>query len=320
MSQTPKWGIVSTIKAPLREIADFAAYHLDLGAHRLIIYLDDDNPAAFEALSPHPKLRIIKADAANWRNANRPEKHQPRQSANARHALKRKSRDLDWLAHIDVDEFLWPANPLEDQLANLPQDCLAARIRPIEALSTDDCTDIPPGQTCFKATSRDRNTRNQQTSEIYPTYGAHLNGGFLSHVAGKVIFRTGIDGLNPRIHNVILEGRKNPGQRELPDTELCHLHAISLDDWLNRFDYRHSQGAYRSELAPTRARTHGGLTMHELFRAIIDENGREGLIAFYNEVCRATPDLRARLQDHGLLRCHTLDLDAKRAKHFPGLA
>ncbi len=320
MNNPPKWGIVSTVKAPLREIADFAAYHLELGAHRLLLYLDDDAPETFLALSAHPKLRVFKADAANWRNANRPEQHQPRQTANARHALKRRSRDLDWLAHIDVDEFLWPTRPLEEQLKALPQDCLTARIRPIEALSSDGCGDIPRGQTCFKATSPDRSTRHQQTSEIFPTFGAHLNGGFLSHVAGKVIFRTGIDGLNPRIHNVFLGDQKNPGQQDLLDTELCHLHAPSLDAWLNRFEYRLEKGAYRAGLAPTRARTHGGLTMHELFQAIIAENGRDGLIAFYNEVCRATPDLRARLKAFGLLRCHTLDLDRKRAKHFPDLA
>lgn len=320
MSNQPKWGIVSTVKAPLREIADFAAHHLDLGAHRVILYLDDDAPETYAALNAHPKLRVIKADAANWRDKNRPERHQPRQTANARHALRRKSRALDWLGHIDVDEFLWPAKPLADQLAALPADCLTARIRPIEALSSDGVADIPPDQTCFKATARDRATRHQQTAAIYPTFGAHLNGGFLSHVAGKVFFRTENPDLRPRIHNVYLGDEENPGQRELPETELCHLHAPSLARWLDRFGYRLEQGAYRAGLAPTRARAQGGLTMHELFHAIIDEKGRDGLIGFFNEVCCATPDLRGRLSDFGLLRCHSLDLDRKRAQHFPDLA
>jgi hypothetical protein len=315
-----RWGIVSTVKAPLREIANFAAYHLDLGAHRLILYLDDDNPQAFEALSTHPRLRVIKADAANWRTAKRPEKHQARQSANATHAVIRKARNLDWLAHIDVDEFLLPAKPLDDQLSALPEDCLAARIHPVEALSGDGFDDIPVGHTYFKATARDRATRNQQTDAIYPTYGPHLNGGFLSHVAGKMIFRTNIEGLRPRIHNVQLGDQRNPGQLELVDTELCHLHAPSLETWLQRFAYRLENGAYRPELAPTRARARGGLTMHELFRTIMDEAGKDGLVAFFNEVCRAAPDLRDRLEQHGLLRCHALGLDTKRAKHFPALA
>lgn len=315
-----RWGVVSTIKAPLRDIANFAAHHLEIGAHRIFIYLDDDNQPALDALSGHPRLTLIKADAANWRNAKRPDKHQPRQSANARHALKRKSAGLDWLAHIDVDEFIWPVKPLAEQLQALPQDCLCARIRPVEALSPEGVADIPPGLTHFKATALKRDRRNAETGAIYPTFGPHLNGGFLSHVAGKMIFRTGIDGLSPRIHNVILGDVQNPGQQELSQAELLHLHAPSLNDWLSRFDYRLEKGAYRAELAPTRARSRGGLTMHELFNTILDEHGRDGLHAFYDEVCRATPDLRARLEAHGLLRSYALDLDAKRTKHFPGLA
>jgi len=30
-----KWGIVSTIKAPLKEVLGFVAYHLKQGAHRV---------------------------------------------------------------------------------------------------------------------------------------------------------------------------------------------------------------------------------------------------------------------------------------------
>ena len=315
----PRWGIASTIKAPLREIADFAAHHLDLGAHRLLIYLDDDNPEAFDRLSQHPKIRIEKADEANWRRKNRPAKHQIRQAHNARHAYHRRAGDLDWLAHIDVDEFLWPTRPLAEQLQALPADCTVARARPIEALSSEG-TDLPPGTTCFKAMTVHRATRDDQTGAIYPTYGGHMNGGFLSHVAGKIFIRTGLDDVVVKIHNAIIAGIQNPGQQDLPDTELCHLHAPSLSDWLSRFRYRHEKGSYRPELSPTRSRESGGLTMHELFTFILDTEGEAGLVAFYDEVCRATPGLRARLDAHGLLRCHRLDLDAKRAKHFPDLA
>lgn len=313
------WGVVSTIKAPLSAIADFAAHHLELGAHRLYIYLDDDNPAAFDALKQHPKIRIFKADAANWRSANRPVKHQPRQTANARHAYNRKV-EVDWLAHIDVDEFMWPANTIGDQLRALPQECLCARIRPIEALSSQGIADIAPGVTCFKAMTNNRQIRQAQTEAIYPTYGAHLNGGFLSHVAGKLFFRTGIPDLTMKIHNIQVNGVENPGQVELTGTELCHMHAQSWEDWMRTYRYRLEQGSYRPSLAPNRARDMGGMTMHELFRFIEDSEGEAGLRRFYDEVCLATPDLRARLDAHGLLRCLSLDLDAKRARHFPDLA
>ncbi|MEZ5715488.1 MAG: glycosyltransferase family 2 protein [Paracoccaceae bacterium] len=261
MSNPPKWGIVSTIKAPLREIADFAAHHLDLGAHRLLIYLDDDDPATCERLSRHPRIRVELAGPQHWRGNRRPVKHQVRQSQNARHAYRRKAADLDWLAHIDVDEFLWPLTPLEDQLQALPADCTCARARPLEALSSEGC-DLPADVTAFKATARARADRNAQTAAIYPTYGAQLNGGFLSHVAGKLFIRTGIADVDVKIHNIMIGDVQNPGQQELPETELLHLHAPSLSGWLERFRYRHEE-LLPPRSRPTRARESGRLTMHE---------------------------------------------------------
>ena len=318
MDRPVTWGIVTTVKAPVRAILDFVAHHVGLGAHRLIIHLDEDCPEARQALDRVPQCTAIVTDAAYWGRRKRPEAHQGRQSHNATRAYRRNP-GVDWLAHIDVDEFLWPTRPLAEQLQALPADCTVARARPIEALSSEG-TDLPLGTTCFKAMTVHRATRDDQTGAIYPTYGGHMNGGFLSHVAGKIFIRTGLDDVVVKIHNAIIAGIQNPGQQDLPDTELCHLHAPSLSDWLSRFRYRHEKGSYRPELSPTRSRESGGLTMHELFTFILDTEGDAGLVAFYDEVCRATSALRARLDAHGLLRCHRLDLDAKRAKHFPDLA
>ncbi|SDY26231.1 Glycosyl transferase family 2 [Lentibacter algarum] len=305
-----KWGIVSTIKAPLEEIERFAAHHLELGADRLILYLDDDNKPAFQALRQHPKLRVLRTHGEHWRGKNRPVKHQARQGANARHAYKRKADGLDWLAHIDVDEFLWPREQtLAEQLAALPKGCMAARVRPIEALASQTGT-------YFKAMTNERKQRQRETDAIYPTYGHHLNGGFLSHVAGKLFARTGSEEADFRIHNVFLGGVQNPEQEELLGTELCHIHAASYGHWMQNYRYRLSHGVYRAELKPNRAPELGGLTLHELLKTIEDTDGEEGLKAFYEEVCTATPELLKRLDDHGLLRNYDLGLEAKRQKHF----
>ena len=100
------WGLSATIKAPAAEILRFVAYHLGQGAHRLYIYLDDDNPTAFAACKAHPKIRVTHCDDAHWRtlnNGRRPVKHQVRQAFNATHAYNRPA-EVDWLIHIDVDE------------------------------------------------------------------------------------------------------------------------------------------------------------------------------------------------------------------------
>lgn len=314
-----KWGIVATAKAPAEQIEAFAAYHVAQGAARVYIYLDDENEAAYQSLKAHPKLRVFKADEANWRSANRPEKHQVRQAANARHCYRRKARDVDWLAHIDVDEFLISHNGLEtvsDALSALPPSALTARVRPIEALAEDAASPLPEGQTAFKAMTNDRKQRQRETETIYPTFGAHLNGGFLSHVAGKVFVRTGLEDVTIKIHNAFIDGAENPGQVELEALELAHLHAQSYEHWMQSYRYRLAKGAYRAELKPNKSPELGGLTLHELLKTIEESDGEDGLKAFYQEVCTATPALLQRLEDHGLLRRYSLGLNAARMAQF----
>jgi hypothetical protein len=130
MSGGGKWGLVATIKAPAAQVLAFAAHHLDLGAHRLFLYLDDENQAAFDALAAHPKCRPVLTDAAYWAKLGmkRRVKHQARQTENARHAYGRAAGQVAWLAHIDVDEYLTPL-PAPPPWANNWQPCPPAAYR-----------------------------------------------------------------------------------------------------------------------------------------------------------------------------------------------
>ncbi|WP_297774100.1 glycosyltransferase family 2 protein [uncultured Roseovarius sp.] len=322
MTPAPTWGLVATIKAPARDILNFAAHHLDLGAHRVHVYLDAPNPQAEAALRAHPKCRVILCDDGYWkrrRRKGRPDQHQPRQSLNATHCLTKRPQ-VDWLAHIDVDEYLWPASPLPEQLAALPEDTLSARIRPIEALAPDPADPPDEGTQWFKSCARVQMRRREETNAIYPTYGPHLNGGFLSHVAGKVFVRTGITGTSLRIHNAFRDKVMDDTPDELRDTVLCHLHAASWEQWQSAYRYRLLHGSYREGLKPAPHSDGGGLNMHALFRMLETEGGEDALRLFYEEVCIASPDLRARLDAHGHLHKIALELDAKRNRHFAAQA
>ena len=128
------WGVVATIKADTATILRFAAYHLELGAHRIYIYLDTPNPEAQELLRAHPKARVIRCDDGYWKrhNGSRPEMHQPRQTLNATRAYNR-AQEVDWLMHMDVDEFLVPSGRISDLLGALPDNrhapCFGQRAR-----------------------------------------------------------------------------------------------------------------------------------------------------------------------------------------------
>ena len=302
------WGVVSTVKAPLTDILAFAAHHLDLGAHRLYIYLDDPEPDTFNTLKSHPKIRPTACDDGYWQKQGmRPRKHQVRQGRNATHAYNRRA-EVDWLAHIDVDEFLAPPAPLSDLLAALPPAATSARIYPVEALAGDG--------TRFKRAARGPD-QAVVIDRIYPVYGRYLRGGFMSHVAGKLFARTGLEGVDFRIHNVLVNRKTSPDGTTLDGVDLCHFHAKPWEDWFATYRYRLQNGSYRPELPPAVPHDRGGLTLHELFTAIETEDGEAGLRAFFDEVCADTPMLRARLAAEGLLCTHDLQLSAKIRKHFP---
>jgi hypothetical protein len=212
---------------------------------------------------------------------------------------------------------------LSTKLDALTPDCLCARIRPVEALSSKGVADADPGVTYFKSCAAPWLQRLEETRAIYPTFGAHLNGGFLSHVAGKLFVRTRQPGMKVQIHNVVQNGRDNPGEVNLPGTELLHMHAPSFAAWKRHLTYRMRQGSYRAELAPPTQPPGAPVTdplalnLNTLFATLGREKG--GLRSFYDEVCLATPGLRARLAAHGHLRAHRLDLDATRRRIFgPG--
>ena len=321
MSGTPKWGVVATIKAASHDILNFVAHHLELGAHRIHIFLDDDAPGARAALEAHPRVNVILCDADYWAGrGERPDKHQSRQTRNATRAYRRRP-GVAWLAHIDVDEFLWPRTPIHEQLAALPDDIDVARVRPIEALAAFEAPQATsePGQ-WFKAHTRQQRARRIQTAEIYPNFGLHLNGGFLSHVAGKIFVRTGIEKVNFRIHNAFIHGVQLDREAELPGTDLCHLHAPDWAHWQKLYRYRLERGSYRPDLKPMPSPDGAGLNMNALFSMLEAEGGEDALRAFYDEVCTATPDLMARLDARGLLRHIDLDLGRKRMVHFPDLS
>jgi hypothetical protein len=302
-----RWGLVATILAPTPDILRFAAFHLDAGAHRLYIYLDDPNADAYGPLKAHPKIRVQKCDDAYWLKigGKRPAKHQVRQSKNATHAYHRKT-EIDWLIHMDVDEFIVSDQDVGTVLYDLADNKLCARLRPMEQL-------VGSGNT-FKAFIPNGPNRIPTVQEIYPEFGKYVKGGFLSHIAGKLFVRTDQENMNLRIHNVFQGDLSNPQQVNLTNIDLAHCHAKPWKEWLESFNYRLDKGSYRSDLSPA---IDGDLSLHDLFHNLLDTEGDAGLKRFYDEIAMDSPALQTRLKAHDLLRNANLDLDVKLARHFP---
>jgi hypothetical protein len=301
--RTPKWGVVCTTNAPLLDVARFVAHHIDIGAAHVYLYLDAPNPDASAFLQSHPKVSLTVCDAAYWKSEgkNRPDAHQLRQTYNATRALRLARNQVDWLGHIDTDEFILSTKKLSGVLKSVPDDMAGVRLFPAEALAASAPGELPSH---FKLRTTAEGVPPSAVNDIYPTFGTYLRGGFLSHLAGKVFARTGLNDVRLAIHRLRVKGEDVLNTFDLENTYVGHLHAPDWDSFLAKLEFRQSKGSYRVKSDDALK------NIGHLLQYLRDEEGEEGLRTFFTEMCADSEDLRARLKQHDLLLSPKFDPDA----------
>ncbi|WP_425046182.1 glycosyltransferase family 2 protein [Primorskyibacter sp. S87] len=300
-----RWGVVSTIRAPLADIARFAAHHLDLGADSIRIFLDAPDPLVEQFFRSHPRVRITVCDVNYWKGkpARAQDSHQMRQAFNATRAYRQS--DLPWLAHLDVDEFLLPARPVTEILADCPPEAEFMQMRPAEQLAQDR----PNGLTHFKLTRHTAGHPPEVLSRIYPTFGEFVPEGFFSYNCFKNIARTGLQGIRFGIHAMWREGKKLSTGQISEEIRVGHAHAPSWAQFRQHMTFRVTKGAYRR-------RPNEPMRLADVLATIQSEEGEPGLRRFYEEMMCATPDLIEQLAKHDMLLGVELDLDETVSKWF----
>jgi hypothetical protein len=238
------WSLVATVKAPEEKVLAFAAYHLSLGADHLWLYLDDPEQPVPALLASHPRVTVTLCDEAHWARVGkkRPPAHQNRQAQNARYAYREKVTS-DWIVHIDVDEFLLTPRPIAAILDDTPPETIVMKLEPFEAMHDPLLPDD-----IFTS----REFRGALRHEFWPRrraalgpYRKVIRDGMLSHSVGKVIYRTRIPGLLPRLHTVMIDKVfvKTPDWH--PEMKLLHFHAQDKPAWLAAVPFRMTKGAYQ---------------------------------------------------------------------------
>lgn len=235
------WGLVATVKAPQHKVLAFVAHHLSMGASRIWLYFDDPNDPAHAVLSRHPRVTATLCDAAYWLGKKRHDRHQNRQSRNARDAYDQA--DTDWMGHIDVDEFIQADRPLSDILADVAPDDSLLKLEPFEAMHDPALPDDVFTARAFRGPLRQDYWHLRQ--RVLGKYRLLIPDGMLSHTVGKVIYRTGIPDLSPRLHSVMLNGKRlhQPGWHS--EARLLHFHAQDQKEWLTALPFRLTRGAYQ---------------------------------------------------------------------------
>lgn len=291
---TPRWGLVCTTNAGLLDVARFVAHHLDIGATHIYLYLDASDPEVTGLLKGNPKISLTVCDSAYWKKAgkNRPEAHQLRQTFNATRALRAAEGTVDWLGHIDTDEFILSDTKLSSALKAVPKDMAGARLYPAEALATPVPGEMPRH---FKLRTTADGVPATAVTEIYPTFGSYIRGGFLSHLAGKVFARTGLGNIRLAIHRLRVKGEDVLNTATLDNAMVGHLHAPDWERFITKLDFRQTKGSYRIKSDDALK------NIGHLLQYLRDEEGEDGLRQFFDEVCLDSPDLRKGLKKHGLL-------------------
>jgi hypothetical protein len=288
----PSWAVVATVKAPEEKVLAFVAHHLSLGAARVFLYFDDPDDPAMAAVSNLSRVTATRCTEAYWaERGGRHDRHQNRQSRNASDAYGRC--DTDWLCHIDIDEFILAPRPVADCLADIPEGTIVTRLEPFEAMHDPQLTDDIYTARVFRGALR--HEQRHLRSGVLGPYAEVNRDGLLSHANGKVIFRTRIRGLGPRLHGVFLNGiRVEAGWH--PELKLLHFHAQDRQAWRAALPFRLTRGAYqyRPELQSF------------LQGAAPDEIDR-----FYQQTQVLPPDLLASLEEAGRVITAELGLRGK---------
>jgi len=235
------WSLVATVKASEEKVLAFVAHHLSLGASRIWLYFDDPNDPAHAVLSRHPRVTATLCDAAYWQGKKRHDRLENRQSRNARDAYEQA--DTDWMGHIDVDEFIQSDRPLSEILADVAPDDIQLKLEPFEAMHDPLLPDDVFTARSFRGPLRQEYWRLRWRA--LGKYRFLIPDGILSHTVGKVFYRTGIPDLSPRLHSVMLNGKRLhvPGWHS--QARLLHFHAQDLKEWLAALPFRLTRGAYQ---------------------------------------------------------------------------
>lgn len=297
----PSWGLVATVKAPEEELLAFVAYHLSLGASRLWLYFDDPDDPAYERVAKLPRVTAIRCTNWYWaRRGGRRDALYLRQISNALHA-QRKCR-LDWLGHIDVDEYLYTSRPVAQVLAAMPDKVPNLLMEPFEAMHDPGLPDD-----IFTA----RQFRGPLTApyralhaDIFGRMASAVAKGSLSHIIGKSFCRPQVPGVAIALHDVILNRQK---QRTTfhPELRLLHFHAQDPVEWRRMLPFRLARGAYHFE-------------EERQLHAFLSTADDKALQDFYDATMTLTPEKIALLQAHDRLITADLRLRAKVADLLAG--
>ena len=232
------WGVVATVSEPLPLVLAYVAHHLGRGARRVWLFLDRPDPVLERAVAHLPQVETIRADPEAWEALHgmpRPAHGPGRQVVN--HQMIYARGEVEWLLHLDADEYLRSVRPVEDVLAEMPDGIdwiwliLGERVRwrgaPVRRIFEGVFRrPLVPGRFGKAAEAHAR--------AVYGDTATRLLHGLSGHILSKSLLRRGRADFLPAVHHPHLRGGGDPlklPHRRPNGMRLLHFDGITPYSW-----------------------------------------------------------------------------------------
>lgn len=195
---------VATIaKEPWPVLNRFLTWHLDQGAERIVLYLDDPDDPALPRLKGEPRLDVRPCTPAFWASLRiNPDARFTRRQ---RGVLSQAYHELQdgWLLVLDADEMMWMQDrTIVEALGTLSDDAMSLRVRSAEQVQLSD------GSEGFRMP-----IERAAVDRVYGDFSRYLRArfGLTYHPEGKSFHRAGQQ-LDMKLHWAkTAEGKQTPG-------------------------------------------------------------------------------------------------------------
>lgn len=214
---------VATIaREPWPILNRFLSWHLDQGATKIILFLDDPDDPSLPRLQGDPRIDARACTPAFWGDLRlKPDARFTRRQRGVLASAYREMTD-GWLLVLDADELMWMQDrTICDALDTLPGDAQSLRVRSAEQVRLADDTEA--FRTPIERAAVDR---------VYGEKSGLLRArfGLAYHPEGKSFHRAGQVGLNMKLHWAQdANGDRTPGPVWGKDERAHLLHYAAPD-------------------------------------------------------------------------------------------
>jgi hypothetical protein len=272
-----KIGIVTTLKAPLRETIQYVHYHLNIGVDKLLLFFDDPNDPAIRYFRLYPQVSCIPCNEEHWRKFATSHRLslEDRLKINANIGLKTvREGGYDWIIHIDSDELLYSEETIGAVLAKTNSDIL--RFELYEAVPEKETYDDIFGEvTLFKRTaSRFKRILARSLGCRHAFFRGEY---FRGHIASKTAVRVKSDITRLGIHQPE-SGKKTMVMENTERIKLLHFDCCSLETWKTKWTRRLDGTAIVTHMRKNRRR------QYEAFARAFQKGDEERLLALYRRL------------------------------------